>query len=148
MPRRSALFCALLVVLVVGAAAPGLAGERHRTTVTLRLTGSLIATGQVRAPDGTRACENGREVLIQRRISGNWRTVERRDARPRGDYRIPLNNVAGSYRAVVRPLNFRPGEHCGRDISPTERHGDGGGNPERTLRAVLVGMLREADRGR
>ena len=51
--------------------------ERHRSNVTLRLIGHLAALGDVNVPDGTDACSRRRLVKVQRRISGNWRTVKR-----------------------------------------------------------------------
>ena len=128
MVRKLTVASVLFTISLIGASIPALAGETHRTTVTLRLTGSLIATGEVRAADGTNACEAHREVVIQKRGSGGgWQTVESKDSRPSGSYRISIPDENGDYRALVRKLELGPTRGtCTRDISPVEAHGDGG----------------------
>jgi hypothetical protein len=97
--------------------------------VTLNFSGSLIATGEVRANDGTRKCEARREVLIQKEGSGGgWRTVESQNSRPGGSYRISLPNEAGDYRALVKKLALSRHGTCTGDVSPVDTYvADGGG---------------------
>jgi hypothetical protein len=118
---------AIALGFIVTVASPLIAAERHRTTVSLKLGGSIIAHGEVRAADGTRACEARREVVIQRRgPGGGWQTVKTGNARPTGIYRIRIPNEDGSYRALIRELHL-DGETCTRDVSPVVSHGGGGG---------------------
>lgn len=126
MSRKFALSCALCALFLVGTSAPVMAAERHRSTVTLKLSGSLIATGQVHVSDGTRACEARRDVLIQHRNSGSWRTVATKESRANGTYRTHLPDESGDYRALVRKLQVSNGA-CTRDVSPVATNGGGGG---------------------
>lgn len=116
----SVTFAAVLVALTTS---PVVAGERHRSQVTLKLSGSLVARGEVRAVDGTRACEAHREVLIQKRGSGGgWQTVESDDSKPGGAYRIALPDEDGTYRALVKKLQLGGRGTCTRDASPVVTH--------------------------
>ena len=49
----------------------------HKATLALRLRsssqGGLVATGSVRIPDGTDACQGGRRVIIENKVNGSWR---------------------------------------------------------------------------
>jgi hypothetical protein len=93
-----------------------------QTTVTLELSGSLIANGEVRATDGTDVCDANREVLIQHRNRNGWTTVESDDTKPRGSYRIQIPDEPGDYRALVRKLPI-DGATCARDVSPVVANG-------------------------
>lgn len=102
--RKSLTCLALLVFGLVTVSAPSAsAGGRHRTSVTIQLTGSLAAKGTVRVADGTAACRSHRDVLIQRRgAGGGWRTVGRGQSHPNGSYNISIPNSPGTYRAFVK----------------------------------------------
>jgi hypothetical protein len=99
------------------------AGEGHRSTVTLQLSGSLVAHGEVRSAE--RRCEIHRPVLIQRRVEDVWRTVATDDAGVRGIYRVRIPDHDGDNRAVIRTFRFhnRDGGTCTRDDSPVVTHG-------------------------
>jgi hypothetical protein len=99
------------------------AGEGHRSTVTLQLSGSLVAHGEFRSAE--RRCEIHRPVLIQRRVEDVWRTVATDDAGVRGIYRVRIPDHDGDYRAVIRTFRFhnRDGGTCTRDDSPVVTHG-------------------------
>jgi hypothetical protein len=108
------------------------------TTVTLELSGSLVANGEVRAPDGTVICEAGREVLIQQRDRGGWRTVESENSKSGGSYRIHLPDESGDYRALVRKLAIDGGT-CARDTSPLVTNGGRGGDERnRAVQTVCI----------
>jgi hypothetical protein len=96
----------LLVFTLISVLGPtALAGGRHRTTVTLQLTGSLTAKGTVRVGDGTQACRSHRDVLIQKRGGGGgWMTVGRGESHPNGTYSISIPDASGSYRTFVKKL--------------------------------------------
>lgn len=133
---RKVVVASVLVALVLGEST-ALAGSTHRTTVTLKLSGSLIAKGAVKTGDSTHACESRREVIIQREgPGGGWRIVETKAARPSGEYRIPIPDEAGDYRALVRKLELGPRRGtCTRDVSPVEEEGGGGGDGDRNCTA-------------
>lgn len=113
----------LLAVCLIWGAVPGVfAGEQHRWIVTLELRGNLVATGELRAIDGTRACESRRDVWIQHRDGGGWETVQTRATRPSGVYRIVLPDEPGDYRALVPRLVLGSGEVCTGDTSAPVKH--------------------------
>lgn len=105
--------------------------ERHRSNVTLRLGGHLVATGQVNVPDGTDACQRRRLVKIQRRSEGNWRTVKQDRTSADGSYRASLSDREGTYRTVLKKTTLANDDVCLGDTSRrrTHRHPDenGGG---------------------
>jgi hypothetical protein len=128
--RLVAGVAAFALGFIVTVPTPVMAAERHSTTITLRLSGSLLATGEVRVSDGTHACEARREVVIQKRGSGgHWKAIESKDSRATGAYRIPLPDEGGKYRALVRKLELGPQRGaCTRDVSPVVDIGNGGGD--------------------
>jgi IPT/TIG domain len=105
--------------------------DRHRSVIKLRLRKHLVASGSVRATDGTRMCRSRRRVIVQRRQGGSWRAVRSTRTRPRGRFRVRLPDRPGTYRAIVRKkATLR--DLCSADTSGTRRHrhptgGDGGG---------------------
>jgi hypothetical protein len=105
--------------------------ERHRSVITLKLSEHLVATGDVKVPDGTDACQRRRLVKVQRRISGNWRTVGRDRTSPNGSYRESLPDRQGRYRSVVKRSMLANDDVCKGDVSRRRVHnhpeGDGGG---------------------
>jgi hypothetical protein len=105
--------------------------ERHRSNLTLKLSGHLVATGQVNVPDGTDACERRRLVKVQRRSEGNWRTVKKDRTSANGSYRASLPDREGTYRSVLKKDVLANDDVCLGDVSRrrTHRHpeGDGGG---------------------
>jgi hypothetical protein len=104
--------------------------ERHRSNVTLKLSGHLVATGQVNVPDGTDSCERRRLVKVQRRKAGNWRTVEQDRTKADGSYRASLPDREGTYRSVLRKNILASEDVCLGDVSRrrTHRHPEGDGS--------------------
>jgi hypothetical protein len=90
---------------------------RHRSNITLRLSGHLVARGQVDVPDGTDACERDRLVKIQRRSGGNWRTVRQDRTSANGSYRAGLPDRGGTYRAVLEKDRLANDDVCLGDVS-------------------------------
>ena len=109
--------------------------ERHRSVITFKLSGHLVATGDVHVPDGTSACQRGRLVKVQRRISGNWRTVGRDRTSPNGSYRESLSDREGTYRSLVKRSTLANDDVCKGDVSRRRVHnhpegGSGGGGSD------------------
>jgi IPT/TIG domain len=107
--------------------------EKHRSNITLRLRGHLVATGQVNVPDGTGACERRRLVKIQRRNEGNWRTIGKDRTSANGSYKEGLPDREGKYRSVLSKSRLGNGDRCLGDVSrkrtynhPTPTVSDGG----------------------
>jgi hypothetical protein len=90
----------------------------HRSTISLRLSGHLIASGDVGSPDGASSCLAGRTVRIQRSTNNGWNNVGSDVTGNAGGYRVNLNNRAGRYRAVVNSETLMSGETCMRGVSP------------------------------
>jgi hypothetical protein len=73
--------------------------------------------GDVNIPDGTDACQRRRLVKVQRRISGNWRTVRRDRVNATGEYRVALPDNEGIYRSVLKRKRLANADICRGDIS-------------------------------
>jgi hypothetical protein len=58
----------------------------------------------VSAADGFAGCISNVTVRIQRRVSGNWRTVESTTTDAAGLYRERIPDRNGAYRAIARRL--------------------------------------------
>jgi hypothetical protein len=124
MLKKLAVWCTLVTLLLL-AAAPVSAAPFFKTTVSLKLAGSLVATGRVRS--GAHRCVIHRTVLIQERgDGGGWRTVGNSQSRPNGTYRIEVPNQTGSFRAFVKKTQLDGGEGtCRPGISKVVTIGDG-----------------------
>jgi hypothetical protein len=107
--------------------------EKHRSNVTLKLSGHLVANGKVNVPDGTKGCKRGRVVKIQRAKGGSWRTVKKDHTSSTGAYRASLPDREGKYRSVVKKEKISDTDVCLSDVSRTRKHnhpeelGGGGG---------------------
>ena len=99
-------------------------GPETSRSVTLRVVGSLVARGVVRADNGFTACAASVPVKIQRRVAGGWKTVRTTTTSPTGSYRRRIPDKAGRYRAKAPKIfvsyGFVP-PSCLRAISPTIR---------------------------
>ena len=105
--------------------------DRHRTVAAFDLKKHLLALGTVRVPDHDVTCKARRRILVQRRINGHWRTVERTRSRAGGGYRARLRDEPGTYRVIVLQKSTAV-DLCLKDTSRTLNHhhasgGDGGG---------------------
>ena len=126
----------------------GVPVEKHRSTVTLKLSAHIVAKGQVKS-GGPHACESGRLVEIQRRKGGGWRTVRKDASAATGAYRAKLPDREGKYRAVVKKRKITDTDVCKGDVSPTRKHnhpeqqgggggGGGGGNCDPSYPSVCI----------
>ncbi len=88
----------------------------HESTVSLRLSGHLVASGSV-GSNGAPECRAGRTVDVQRSTNSGWNTVGSDVTGNAGGYRISLSNREGRYRAVVRRETLVNGETCLSDTS-------------------------------
>jgi hypothetical protein len=93
----------------------------HASKVTLKLSGHLVASGVVRALDGTDACVDDRTVVIQRRANGHWRNRGKDQTGTAGNYRERIKNKGGLYRAKVKKKTLANGEQCLVDFSKKHR---------------------------
>ena len=99
---------------------PGRTPPTHASEVTMRLRGSIRASGSVRVHDGTAGCERDRTVLIERRSSsGGWKTVGRDRTSDAGRYSDHIRGRDGVYRARVTSATLGTGETCGPATSRT-----------------------------
>jgi hypothetical protein len=89
----------------------------HTSTVSLRIRRAIGASGFVRVPDGTAECRSGRTVLIQRRISGVWKTVRKGGTNQEGHYLVHIKPRDGVYRARVKRRTLTTGDVCKPDTS-------------------------------
>ncbi|HEX5913042.1 MAG TPA: hypothetical protein VFY54_07950, partial [Rubrobacter sp.] len=82
---------------------PGLSADcffvETSRSVTLRLTGSLIARGTVSDHKGFTACAASVPVKIKRRVAGEWKTVRTTRTSSTGSYREHIPDKPGRYLA-------------------------------------------------
>jgi len=77
----------------------------------------LVARGTVSAADGFADCFRNVIVRIQRRVSGDWRTVELTTTDATGHFRERIADRSGAYRSVARKLVLGS-DVCTRARSP------------------------------
>jgi hypothetical protein len=84
----------------------------YASDVTLRLRGSIKATGVVRVPDGPTECRRGRVVVIERRASSGWKKVGRDRTSETGRYAEHIRPRHGVYRARLKDANLATEDIC------------------------------------
>jgi hypothetical protein len=90
----------------------------HASSVSLSLTGHLVASGRVQVSDGASGCLPGRTVTVERRVQGSWRAVGTDSTSTSGAYRLSgLRDLAGPYRARVAMMTLPNGDRCLSDTS-------------------------------
>ncbi len=92
-------------------------GVTHPRTVSLQLSGHLVATGLVLVADGFSACAVQVPVKVQHYVSGRWRTVGEVLTRDDGSYRARIPNRSGKYRSRAMRIVLASGDVCMRDTS-------------------------------
>lgn len=89
----------------------------HAASVTLRIGGGQVA-GTIRAAESYRPCFVGRQLRIERRVTGGWERVRSARADVRGVFTISAPTRPGAYRAFV-PLRRIEGHTCLATASAT-----------------------------
>ena len=88
-------------------------------SVTLKLRKHLVARGVVSASDGFMACLTNVPVKIQRRVSGNWKTVGSSTTTVTGSYKKRIPDKPGKYRAKAPEVTLNAGaDICSAATSP------------------------------
>jgi hypothetical protein len=96
----------------------------HARSITLSLRRHLVARGKVSVGDGFTDCAASVPVRIQRRVSGQWRTVRRTTTSSSGSYRKRIPDRPGKYRARAPKVVLSDGaDICLRATSPNRRNG-------------------------
>jgi len=80
-----------------------------------------VARGNVRVSDGFAACYRNVRVRIQRRVSGEWRTIDATFTNDTGFYRKRIPDRAGRYRAVAPKVELA-NDICRRAVSAVVRN--------------------------
>jgi hypothetical protein len=93
----------------------------HARSITLRLRRHLVARGKISVGDGFTDCAASVAVKIQRRVSGDWKTVGSTTTPDTGAYRKRIKERPGKYRSVARKIYLFP-DFCLRAVSPVRRH--------------------------
>jgi len=97
--------------------------KTHTRTVTLSLKKHLRAKGVVSVGDGFTACTASVPVKIQRRVSGNWKSVGSTTTDASGSYSKKIKDKPGKYRAKAPKVALNNGvDVCLGDTSPTRKH--------------------------
>jgi hypothetical protein len=93
----------------------------HARSITLRLQRHLVARGRVSVDDGFTDCAAAVPVKIQRRMSGDWKTVGTTTTTDTGAYKKRIKDRPGRYRSVAPKINQFT-DLCFRAVSPVRRH--------------------------
>ncbi len=95
----------------------------HSRSVTLSLRKHLVARGMVSVGDGFTACAASVPVKIQRRVSGQWKTVGSTTTTSTGSYKKRIPDKPGKYRARATRVVLNSGaDICSRATSPVRRN--------------------------
>jgi large repetitive protein len=97
--------------------------KTHQMSVTLSLKKHLRAKGVVSVGDGFTACTASVPVKIQRRVSGNWKSVGSTTTDASGSYSKKIKDKPGKYRAKATKVVLNNGvDVCLGDTSPARTH--------------------------
>jgi hypothetical protein len=97
--------------------------KTHSRSVTLSLKKHLRAKGVVSVGDGFTACTASVPVKIQRRVSGNWKSVGSTTTDASGSYSKKIKDKPGKYRAKAPKVVLNNGvDVCLGDTSPARTH--------------------------
>jgi IPT/TIG domain len=94
----------------------------HTRSITLRLRRHLVARGRVSVGDGFTECAASVPVKVQRRVSGQWRTVGKTTTTDTGAYKKRIRDRAGRYRALAPKFSLASGDVCPSAVSIVRRH--------------------------
>ena len=95
----------------------------HSRSITLSLKKHLVAKGNVSVGDAFTACAASVPVKIQRRVSGNWKSVGSTTTTASGSYSKKIKDKPGKYRAKAPKVALNNGvDVCLGDTSPTRKH--------------------------
>jgi hypothetical protein len=94
----------------------------HTRSITLRLRRHLVARGRVSVGDGFTDCAASVPVKVQRRVSGQWRTVGKTTTTDTGAYKKRIRDRAGRYRALAPKFSLASGDVCPSAVSIVRRH--------------------------
>ncbi len=89
---------------------PGSTVTKHKRSVTLKLKGSLVASGVVKVNDGFNACRSGVSVKIQYLKNGTWKTVGSDKTSSDGKYSKNIEDKNGKYRAMIGKKTLNGGD--------------------------------------
>jgi IPT/TIG domain len=97
--------------------------KTHQMSVTLSLKKHLRAKGVVSVGDGFTACTASVPVKIQRRVSGNWKSVGSTTTTASGSYSKKIKDKTGKYRAKAPKVVLNAGvDVCSGAKSPVRKH--------------------------
>ena len=94
----------------------------HGRSVSLSLGKHVVAEGRVRVDDTAKTCAAAVGVALQRRISGEWKTVKTVTTTAGGAFKSSLPDRAGTYRAVANAWKPGQADTCGKAVSGTRTH--------------------------
>jgi hypothetical protein len=107
-----------LVLVRDSTARPVFLATRQRRTLSLRLSGHLVARGRLSVRDGFSSCVSYGHVQIQRRRGRGWVTVASTQTDNAGRYSVTTRDRPGAYRAHAAQDSLE-GHTCLAVTSPT-----------------------------
>jgi hypothetical protein len=94
----------------------------HGRSVSLSLSKHVVAEGRVQVADSAKTCAAAVRVALQRRISGEWKTVKTVSTAAGGAFKSSLPDREGPYRAVANAWKPGQADTCGKAVSGTRTH--------------------------
>ena len=94
----------------------------HVMSVSLKLSGGLVASGRVTAADGYLPCTRNAPVGILKKTSTGWKLVNDKLTDEEGKYRMKIPNKGGRYVAVSPEGSVDDLNLCAYAESPIRRH--------------------------
>ena len=95
------------------------AGTDVKRNLTLTLSGSLTAKGELADPTGKHPqCAVNKTVKVQKRASGSWHTLATVKTSSSGGYKASIPNRSGTYRALAPAVDVTT-LSCLKAVSPT-----------------------------
>jgi Tol biopolymer transport system component len=93
----------------------------YQRTVSLDLSGHLVASGKVKCTDGPAGCVSGVPVKLQRKVKHGWDTIRTTQTDSKGRLEQELPDEGGTYRALAKKVRAG-GEVCLKATSDTVRY--------------------------
>ena len=104
-----------------GNAPPEQEGEKHRRSISLRLSNGGEASGRVKVKDNFDRCRARVPVKIQRKANYGWKTIKSTRTDGNGRYQAGVGARPGRYRAKAKPVSRAGGHDCLVAVSPVRR---------------------------
>jgi IPT/TIG domain len=99
-------------------------GPEHARAITLKLAKHLVAKGKVSSTEDPAFtdCVASVPVKIQRKVSGQWKTIAKTTTTDTGAYKRKIKDKPGKYRSRAVKITLESGDICLKATSPVRKH--------------------------